>query len=182
MSRKYKMHNKEGMYFISFATINWIDVFIRESYFEIVSESLNYCIGHKGMVVYGYCIMPSHIHLIFRDINKNPSKLLKEFKTFTSKQMRLSIENNIKESRKEWILEMMKKAGVKNSNVKQFQFWQQNNHPIELWSNHVIEKKLDYIHNNPVVAGFVIEPHHWKYSSALDYSGMKSSVKVCIYE
>ena len=34
MSRKYKFNNKEGIYFISFATVYWIDVFIRESYFE----------------------------------------------------------------------------------------------------------------------------------------------------
>ncbi|MEZ5084267.1 MAG: transposase [Bacteroidales bacterium] len=83
MSRKYKMHDKQAMYFVSFATIQWIDVFVREEYFGIIAESLNYCIQNKGMVVYGYCIMPSHVHLIFRDVNKEPSKLLKEFKTFT---------------------------------------------------------------------------------------------------
>jgi REP element-mobilizing transposase RayT len=182
MSRKYKMHNDEGMYFISFATINWIDVFIREQYFQIITDSLNFCIDNKGMIVYGYCIMPSHIHMIFRDSNHTPSKLLKEFKTFTSKQMRLAIENNPRESRREWILGMMRDAGTKNSNVKHFQFWQQNNQPIELWSNHVIDQKLDYIHNNPVVAGFVLEPHHWKYSSAMDYAGMKSDVKVYLVE
>ena len=176
------MHDEEGMYFISFAVINWIDVFIREPYFKIITDSLNYCIDNKGMRVYGYCIMPSHIHMIFRDLNKAPSKLLKEFKTFTSKQMRLTIENNIQESRREWILEMMRHAGSINSNVKQYQFWQQNNQPIELWSNHVINQKLDYIHNNPVVAGFVVEPHHWKYSSAMDYAGMKSDVKVYLIE
>ncbi len=29
MSRKYKFHEKEGAYFISFATIFWIDLFTR---------------------------------------------------------------------------------------------------------------------------------------------------------
>jgi putative transposase len=32
MSRKYKFHNKQGLYFVSFATVYWIDVFIREEY------------------------------------------------------------------------------------------------------------------------------------------------------
>lgn len=176
------MHDAEGMYFISFATIDWIDIFVRPSYFNLISDSLNYCIDQKGMVVYGYCIMPSHIHLIFRDLNKSPSKLLKEFKTFTSKQIRKAIDDNIQESRRKWILEMMEKAGSKNSNVKQYQFWQQHNKPIELWSNHVIDQKLDYIHNNPVEAGFVDETYHWKHSSARDYAGMKSDVKVCLIE
>ena len=178
MSRNYKMLSKEGMYFISFAVINWIDIFIRQQYFELICDSLEYCIKNKGMVVYAYCIMPSHIHMIFSDNNANPSKLLGEFKTFTSKNMRKEIENNIYESRKEWILWMMKKAGVKNSNVKNYQFWQQNNQPMELWSNKFIDQKVDYIHNNPIKAGFVEEAEHWKYSSAIDYSGGKGRIKI----
>ncbi len=50
MSRKYKMFDREGMYFISFATINWINVFVRQQYFELICDSLNYCVKHKGMV------------------------------------------------------------------------------------------------------------------------------------
>jgi REP element-mobilizing transposase RayT len=166
------------MYFISFAVINWIDVFIRQQYFELICDSLEYCIKNKGMVVYAYCIMPSHIHMIFSDNNANPSKLLGEFKTFTSKNIRKEIENNIYESRREWMLLMMKDAGAKNSNVKNYQFWQQNNQPMELWSNKFIDQKVDYIHNNPVEAGFVEEAEHWKYSSAIDYSGGKGRVKI----
>jgi len=60
---------------------------------------------------------------------------------------------------------------MKNSNVKKRQFWQQHNKPIELWSPAVIDQKVDYIHNNPVEAGFVTEPHNWRYSSSIDYSG-----------
>jgi putative transposase len=189
MSRKYKMHNPEGIYFISFASINWIDVFVRPEYFSIITNSLNHCIENKGLVVFSYCIMPSHIHLIFSDDNKNPSKLLKEFKTFTSKQIRKEIENNPQESRKEClpadqagILKMMKEAGEKNSNVQHFQLWQQHNKPVELWSNYVFDQKIEYIHKNPVEAGFVDEPHHWNYSSAKDYSGMKSDVKICLID
>lgn len=182
MSRKYKMYNPEGIYFISFATINWIDIFIREDYFNIITDSLNYCTDNKGLIVYAYCIMPSHIHLIFRDNNNNPSKLIKEFKTFTSKQMRKEIDGNEQESRRKWILQMMRDAGMKNSNVQDFQFWQQHKQPIELWSNHVLEQKLDYVHNNPVVAGFVDEPHQWKCSSARDYVGISGNVKICLLE
>ncbi|MCF8368503.1 MAG: hypothetical protein K9G76_05625, partial [Bacteroidales bacterium] len=110
------------------------------------------------------------------------SKLLKEFKTFTSQQMKKEIEMNPKESRKDWILQMMKDAGLKNSNVKNHQFWQQHNKPVELWSNHVIDQKIDYIHQNPVEAGFVDEPEQWKYSSARDYAGCKSYVRVTLLE
>jgi hypothetical protein len=58
------------------------------------------------------------------------------------------------------------------------QLWQQHNKPIELWSPKVIDQKVDYIHNNPVEAGFVLEPHQWKYSSAIDYSGGKGLLDI----
>ena len=73
---------------------------------------------------------------------------------------------------------MMERAGRKNSNIKKRQFWQQNNKPIELWSSEVIQQKLKYIHFNPVISGFVTEPYHWKYSSAIDYSGGKGLVEI----
>lgn len=178
MSRKYKFYNDEGLYFVSFAIINWIDVFIRELYFEQAIESLDWCRKNKGMEIYAWVIMPSHIHLVFRAQHNNPGELLKSFKTFTSKALRQMIAGNQKESRRKWILQMMKEAGLKNSNVKDMQFWQQNNHPIELCNPWIIDQKVDYIHNNPVVAGFVTEPHHWKYSSAIDYSGGKGVLEI----
>jgi len=99
--------------------------------------------------------MPSHVHLIFRAKNKNPGDILRDFKTFTSKQLQGQIEANNQESRKDWLLWMMERAGKTNSSVKSRQFWQQHNKPIELWSGEVIDQKLDYIHQNPVVSGFV---------------------------
>ncbi|PKQ60190.1 transposase, partial [Labilibaculum manganireducens] len=74
MSRKYKFYNKEGLYFVSFATVYWIDVFVREQYFAAVAKSLEYCCKNKRMVIYAYCIMPSHIHLIFNAQNSDPGK------------------------------------------------------------------------------------------------------------
>ena len=76
------------------------------------------------------------------------------------------------------MLWLMKRAGSKNERNKDFQFWQQHNKPIELWSPDVIDQKVDYIHNNPLIAGFVTEAHHWKYSSAIDYSGGKGLLEI----
>lgn len=80
-----------------------------------------------------------------------------------------TIEGNPQESRKEWMLWMFERAGKKNSNVKYRQFWQQNNNPIEIWSLKFFEQKLSYIHNNPVILGFVTDLIDWKYSSARNY-------------
>lgn len=153
----------------SSATVNWIDVFTRQVYFNVLVESINYCRSVKGMELYCYCFMPSHVHFIFRSSNDQPSELLRDFKRHTSKKTIEAIENNPQESRKEWLLWMFERAGKKNATTSKHQFWQQHNKPIELWSEKVIKQKIDYIHNNPVESGFVTNPIDWKYSSARNY-------------
>ena len=158
MSRKYKFHNKEGPYFVSFATVNWIDVFTRQVYFNVLANSVDHCRRTKGMELYCYCFMPSHVHFIFRSSYGRPSELLRDFKRHTSKKVVETIENNPQESRRDWLLWMFERAGKKNATTSKHQFWQHHNKPIELWSNAVIKQKIDYIHNNPVKAGFVVDP------------------------
>ena len=113
-------------------------------------------------------------NLIFRSINgRNPESILGDFKKFTSKAIVKAISDNDRESRKEFLLEHFKRAADKSSNVTTYQFWRHDNKPIELWSNKVINQKINYIHNNPVEEGLVYNPEDYVYSSARDYSGEK---------
>ena len=169
MSRKYKFNDKTGLYFIFFATVYWLDVFTRQIYFNILEESMSYCRKEKGMELYAYCFMPSHVHLIFRSAKEDSSGLLCDFKKYTAKNVIKAIEENSQESRKEWLLWMFKRAGKKQGNVSKYQFWQHHKKPIELWSTAVIKQKIDYIHNNPVESGFVTDAVDWKYSSARNF-------------
>ena len=66
---------------------------------------------------------------------------------------------------------MMRRAGLQNSSNKDWQLWQQNSHPIQLFNAEITKQKLDYLHNNPVVAGFVNKAEEYVYSSAADYYG-----------
>lgn len=171
MSRNYKFHNPKGLYFVSFATVYWLDIFVREEYFTIITESITHCRKHKGMLLYAYCIMPSHIHLIFQSVKESPAELLRDFKGYTSRKLIKAIEENPQESRKGWFLFMMERAAKKNATVSNRQFWQQHNQPVELWTPEVIKQKIDYIHENPVKAGFVVNAVDYKYSSARNYEG-----------
>lgn len=178
MSRKYKFLNPEGLYFLSFATVNWIDVFVNPIYCDIIVESLTYCKNSKGLELFYWCIMPTHIHLIIRAKQNNPQQVLGMFKEYTSKQIIKEIANNTQELRKESLLQMFNKAGSKSSNVNHYQFWQHDNRPIELWSKEVIQQKVEYLHNNPVKANLVAEQWEWKYSSAIDYFGGKGLIEL----
>ncbi|MDA3854106.1 MAG: transposase, partial [Bacteroidales bacterium] len=64
MSRNYKFHNPEGVYFVSFAVEGWVDVFTRSEYKDILIENLKYCQANKGLTIYAWCIMTNHIHLV----------------------------------------------------------------------------------------------------------------------
>lgn len=171
MSRKYKIHNPQGFYFISFAVVYWIDLFIRNRYKNILLDSWQHCINEKGLEVYSWCIMTSHAHMIVAGQESRLERTIGEMKRHTSRHLRDAILENEEESRKEWIIWMRERAAKKSSNTKNFQLWQHHNQPIELYSNEVIQLKLDYLHSNPVEAGFVDIPEAYLYSSARDYAG-----------
>ena len=123
--------------------------------------------------------MTNHIHLIFRSIKgQKPELLIGDLKRFTNKAIVKAITNNLSESRKEFLLEKFKKAGNNSSNVQNYQFWQRDNKPIELWSSKVTNEKINYIHKNPVEKGIVYHPEDYVYSSARDYCGEKGLLDV----
>ena len=181
MSSNHKFHNAKGLYFVSFAMVEWLDVFTRNEYKELLTDSLNYCQKEKGMEIFAWCIMTNHLHLVFRSKGEAlPQNILGDFKRFTSKALVKAIQENPKESRRDWLLTQFKQAGAKSSNVKEYQFWRHDNKPIELWSNEVIAQKIRYIHNNPVAEGLVHKPKDYRYSSALSYAGEKGLVEVLL--
>ena len=172
MSVKYKIRDQTKLHFVTFAVVEWVDVFTRSMYKDAVVESLKFCQKHKGLVVYAWCIMTNHVHLINSSLDGfRQEDNLRDLKKHTSKQLIAKIMENPQESRKNWMLWLFKEAGRKNSNNKNYQFWRQDNHPIELSTNQLMDQKLAYIHNNPVEAGIVDEPESYLYSSARDYAG-----------
>jgi putative transposase len=58
--------NTDYCYFITFTVVGWIDVFTRSRYSDVILESLAYCQENKGLEVFEFVIMPSHVHLIVR--------------------------------------------------------------------------------------------------------------------
>ncbi len=182
MSEKYKFYDSARLYFISFSVINWIDVFIRNEYKYELLDSWRFCVKNKGLEIYGWCIMPSHVHMIVSSVKDPLSAIIRDMKSYTSRRVRNIIETNQAESRRVWMLEMMKKAGFANKNNIDFQFWQQSNHPVELNTNLMMDQRLNYIHNNPVVAGFVDVPEDWLFSSARDYCGKKGLIDIKFIE
>jgi putative transposase len=122
--------------------------------------------------------MTNHVHLLFRSTENDPSGFMRDFKGYTSRKLIEAIKENPRESRKEYLLKLFEDAGKKNSNVTNYQLWQQNNKPIEVFSSWVVKQKVNYIHNNPVEEGLVTNPVDWKYSSARNYAGDQTVLEI----
>ena len=194
MSTAYKFQNPDGVYFTSTATIQWVDVFTRPVYADIIIESLGYCQVEKGLVIHAWCLMSSHLHLIISRRGKEPLeaiyailknsplvRLLKPFKMNLPKAEGIGYlpcrQTGFGFSGKpEKTTQII--ATIPDSFFRE----QQDNHPEELITNRFIDQKLDYIHNNPVSAGLVDEPEHYRYSSARDYAGGKGLLDITLIE
>ena len=169
----YKIRNPAAIHFITFAVVEWVDVFTRKTYCDIVLDSIRFCQVEKGLALHAWCLMSNHLHLIASAKNENLSDILRDFKKYTSKQIIETIINNKQESRKDWMLRIFKAEGSKNLRNKTYQFWRQDNQPQELYSPKFIFQKINYMHYNPVIAGIVERPEHYLYSSARDYHATK---------
>ena len=118
--------------------------------------------------------MTNHLHLIIRA--KEGYKLqdiLRDYKKFTSKAIIKEIQENPQESRKEWLMQQFKTPEGNR-------FWRGDNKPIELWSNKVIDEKINYIHQNPVEEGIVFRAEDYLHSSAVDYAGEQGLLDVIV--
>lgn len=170
MSEKYKISNQDKLHFITFAVVYWVDVFTRQQYREIVIDSLKFCQKEKGLVVSAWCLMSNHIHLIIGTKgDNNIEDIVRDFKKFTSVHICRAIEDNYRESRRQWMLDLFRKAAHESGKHQKYQFWQNQYHPIILDTNEVLDQKLEYVHDNPVRAGIVDTPEEYLYSSARDY-------------
>jgi putative transposase len=172
VSRNYRFHDPEGLYFVSFATVGWVDVFTRRDYKDIVVDSLRYCQEKKGLLLYAWVIMSNHVHLIIEAAEGSTlPDIMRDLKKYTAGKILQAIERHPGESRKEWMLEIFRKAGASNASNTIYQFWQHDNQPIQLWSPAVIGQKLEYLHANPEVEGYVEHGEDYFYSSAPAFAG-----------
>jgi REP element-mobilizing transposase RayT len=181
MGFKYQIRGQsDTFYFLTATVIDWVDVFVRPTYkFEIV-DSLSYCQRNKGLRIYAWCLMTSHLHLIADAATGfKLSDTIRDFKRFTSERIVELIAKDPAESRRAWLLGKFAYAGRRNVKNSRYKFWQDGNHPIELNPDgKLLFQKLDYIHQNPVKEMIVSEPADYLFSSARDYEGRRGLLDV----
>ena len=115
MSRKFKIRDQEAVHFVAFTIIHWLDVFIRPQYRDMFLDTIRHCQKHKGLELYAYCIMSSHVHMIVaRHGDQNKEAVISDINKYTSVKLIQAIRDNDEESRKELFLWLFERAGKRN--------------------------------------------------------------------
>ncbi len=80
--------NENLIHFLTITVIEWIDIFTKPEYCKIITDSLKFCRENKGLILYGYVIMPNHIHLLVGARGSfNLSQIISDFKKHTTREI-----------------------------------------------------------------------------------------------
>lgn len=175
MGFNYTVKDQGAVHFVTFTVHQWADVFTRAEYIHLLLESLQYCQKAKGLKIYAWVIMSNHCHLIISSTNNNLSEIIRDFKKYTSKAIFKAIEENSRESRKEWLLRVL-------FYEERIWFWEEGYHGEEIFTKDFFDTKKNYIHMNPVRAGIVEKEEDYLFSSAADFYGVrKGKLELSVY-
>ena len=151
MSEKYKVQDSTIPHFITCTIVDWVDVFTRPEYKDLIIRSLKYCQQNKGLIVHAYCIMTNHVHFIVSAGGEYAlPEIIRDFKRYTSGKI-VEIIKGTFESRRVWMLKKFKFAAGRIKRNSAFKIWKDGFHPIELSSNSLQDQRLEYLHQNPVL-------------------------------
>ena len=149
--------------FFTATILEWKPLLKQDEFKDIIINSLLFLKKEKSIEVYGFVIMPNHIHLIWQiQDGFKRENIQMRFLKFTAQQMkfRLIDTNDCR------LLDFQV-----NTSDRQYQLWERNALSVDLWSEKVFIQKMEYIHNNPLQDKWqlVKYPEDYRYSSARFY-------------
>ena len=147
--------------FFTATILEWKYLLKPDKYKNIITDSLDFLVTEKRAAVYGFVIMPNHMHLIWHIAEGHKREdVQRDFLKYTAQQIKFDLIEQHPA-----LLEKFK-VGARD---RTYQIWERNPLSISLFSKNVFLQKLDYIHNNPVNAGLCSLPEEYIYSSASFY-------------
>ncbi len=172
---RYKVHEEHYPYFITSTAKRGLQLFSIPSIAEIVLDNLKYLQDNREVTLYGYVIMENHFHAVVSGEN------LSEKLRLTKSYMARLIVDSLQELNKSRFLDEIRFRKLKHKTRSDFQVWEEGFHPKQINSDSMMVQKLDYIHFNPVVRGYVDKPEDWRYSSARNYLGQEGLIPITLF-
>lgn len=168
--------------YLTFNTVDWVDIFIRPVYKQIITDTLNTFIARRKLVVYAWCLMTNHLHLLARNDEKGGLALIeRDFKKLTTSKILEAIDVE-PELRRDWMLSRFEQCSQTLKRIEKFQLWQNCSNPVfvDFQQVYTLKEKVLHIHENPLRDRIVDKPEDYLFSSARDYTGNKGLVKVTV--
>lgn len=146
--RRRSLLSEQRVFFVTTGTKNRKRLFVTPEVSASLREIIAREVRRRNARLYGYVLMPSHIHLL---VGLSGGGL--ELSAFMRIIKSLS-----------WRLLFSDSPGI----------WMPRFDDVAIYSETQFRVKLNYIHNNPVKAGLAKTPEEYPYSSALAWSGVAS--------
>ncbi len=172
MRSRYTIREPGGPYFNTGTVVNWLPIFTRKPYLDILLDSLRFCRQHKGLKLYAWVILDNHLHMVAA--GEQLTDVIRDFKSYTAKRIIARLE----QEEKTWVLNQLHYYKQPTKTRSHYQVWQEGFHPQQIISQDMLHQKIDYLHHNPVRIGVVERPEDWLYSSARDFAGEKGLIEL----
>ena len=147
--------------FFTATNLSWNKLLEPDKYKDTIIESMQFLVNDNRVIIYGFVIMPNHIHLIWQmRAGRKRDKVQRDFLKHTAQCIKDDMMKHHKKDLANYLV---------NAKDRFYQFWERNALSIDLWTEEVLLQKLNYLHQNPVRAGLSPFPEQYKYSSAMFY-------------
>ena len=165
-------NEQEYPYFMTCTVVGLLPVFTRPEAVQILLDSWKHLQDHNQFRLLGYVILENHLHLIAQ--SPNLATAMQGFKSWTARQ----VIDLLEQQRAYVLLDQLSRLKLAHKTESNYQFWQEGSHPKQIRTDNIMWQKLEYVHRNPVVRGYVDDPIHWRYSSARNYAGQPGLIDV----
>jgi putative transposase len=162
MLRNSRMEMGE-VYFWTNTIKDWKNLLKPDKYKQIIIEQLQWLVQHKTIVLYGYVLMPNHLHFIWEMRQKNGKEMPHaSFNKWTSSKF-------LKDLRLHHPLTLP--YFKENTTERNHRFWQRDPLAILMDKKEKLEQKLNYTHLNPLQKhwNLATSPEQYQWSSANYY-------------
>ncbi|HXA02926.1 MAG TPA: hypothetical protein VNW99_13105 [Cytophagaceae bacterium] len=148
--------NLNEVYFWTDTIKDWKHLLKKDRYKELVIEQLLWLKLRNKIAVYGFVIMPNHLHLIWESLEKNGKEMPHaSFNKWTSSNFLIDLRKNHQQ-----VLTFFEEK----TSERNYRFWQRDPLAVLMDSREKMEQKLEYIHCNPL-------QEHWDLAKdAEDYT------------
>jgi putative transposase len=127
----------------------------------------------RGMLIYGYVIMPDHIHVIMQA--EELSGQVESFKSTTAKQIVSYLG-----MRNEELFDKFNKI-KKEYYSDNYLVWTKGDLSREILGREMMQRAIGFVHTNPSRANLVDSHADWKYTSYPNYHSGKGLMEVDLY-